>query len=236
MPVLRAGSRIADDQPVERVGELQHPRTHRVPLTLVGRQQLGRCPPVHGSGNLPTQLCLIDDAQWLDGPSADALTFTARRLDVETIMLLFAARDGERRTFSASGLPELRLTGLDAAAAQALLSEGVPVVPEVRDLLVASTAGNPLALRELPASLTGDQLAGRVPLPDRLPVGASVERVFLARVRRQPPATQTLLLLAAAEETGDLAAILAAAQRLGVPADALDAAERAGLVNVDATG
>jgi DNA-binding CsgD family transcriptional regulator len=181
-------------------------------------------------------LCLIDDAQWLDGPSADALTFAARRLEAEAVVLLFAARDDERRAFAASGLPELRLTGLDAAAAQALLSEGVPVGPEVRDLLVASTAGNPLALRELPASLTGDQLAGRVPLPDRLPVGASVERVFLAQVRRQPPATQTLLLLAAAEETGDLATVLAAAQRLGVPAHALDAAETAGLVNVDATG
>ena len=77
----------------------------------------------------------------------------------------------------------------------------------VRDLLVASTAGNPLALRELPASLTDDQLAGRAALPDRLPVGASVERVFLEQVRRQPPGTQTLLLLAAAERDGDIEAV-----------------------------
>jgi DNA-binding CsgD family transcriptional regulator len=181
-------------------------------------------------------LCLIDDAQWLDGPSADALTFTARRLEAEGIVLLFAARDHERRTFHAPSLPELHLTGLDAQAAQALLSEGVSVAPQVRDLLVARTAGNPLALRELPASLTDDQLAGRAALPDQLPVSADVERVFLERVRRQPPATQTLLLLAAAEETGDLAAVLAAAERLGVPADALDVAERAGLVRVEATG
>jgi AAA ATPase domain len=181
-------------------------------------------------------LCLIDDAQWLDGPSADALTFTARRLEAEGIVLLFAARDDDSRIFSAPGVPELRLAGLDAVAAQRLLSEGVTVAPEVRDVLVATTAGNPLALRELPGSLTDDQLAGRVSLPDQLPVSASVERVYLERVHRQPPATQTLLLLAAAEGTGDLAAVLAAAQRLDVPADALDLAETAGLLSVDATG
>jgi DNA-binding CsgD family transcriptional regulator/tetratricopeptide (TPR) repeat protein len=179
-------------------------------------------------------ICLIDDAQWLDGPSADALTFAGRRLDAEGIVLLFAARDDERRTFVGAGLPELRLAGLDAAAAQAVLSEGLPVVPHVRDLLVAATAGNPLALRELPAALTVDQLAGRAPLPGRLPVGAAVERVFLAQVRRQPAPTQTLLLLVAAEDTGDLSTVLAAAQRLGVPAEALDAAETAGLVDVEA--
>ncbi len=180
-------------------------------------------------------LCLVDDAQWLDGPSADALTFAARRLEAEGIVLLFAARDDEVRTFAAAGLPELRLTGLDLQAAQALLCEGVTVAPEVRDLLVAGTAGNPLGLRELPASLTADQLAGRAPLPDRLPLGTGLERVFLERVRRQPPATQTLLLLAAAEEAGELGVVLAAAKLLGVPADALDQAEIAGLVSIDTT-
>jgi DNA-binding CsgD family transcriptional regulator/tetratricopeptide (TPR) repeat protein len=180
-------------------------------------------------------LCLIDDAQWLDGPSADALAFTARRLEAEGIVLLFAARDYETEVWAAAGLPELRLTGLDPAAAQALLSEVVAVAPQVRDMLVASTAGNPLALRELPASLSEDQLAGRVPLPDRLPVGAGVERVFLEQVRRQPRDTQTLLLLAAAEETGELAVVLAAAKLLALPADTLDSAETAGLVSIDAT-
>jgi DNA-binding CsgD family transcriptional regulator/tetratricopeptide (TPR) repeat protein len=180
-------------------------------------------------------LCLVDDTQWLDGPSADALAFTARRLEAEGIVLLFAARDDQTREPAVAGLPELRLTGLDPAAAQALLSEVVAVAPGVSDMLVASTAGNPLGLRELPASLTEDQLAGRVPLPDRLPVGAVVERVFLQQVRRQPPATQTLLLLAAAEQTGELAVVLAAAQLLGLPADALDRAEIAGLVSIDST-
>jgi DNA-binding CsgD family transcriptional regulator/tetratricopeptide (TPR) repeat protein len=180
-------------------------------------------------------LCLVDDAQWLDGPSADALAFAARRLDAEGIVLLFAARDDETRTFSAAGLPELRLSGLDPEAARALLCEGVAVAPQVRDLLVAGTAGNPLGLRELPGSLTEDQLAGRAPLPDPLPMGTGLEQVFLERVRRQPAATQTLLLLAAAEEAGELGVVLAAAKLLGVPADALDQAEIAGLVSIDAT-
>src|SRR3954469_1222101 len=72
-------------------------------------------------------LCLLDDAQWLDGPSADALAFTARRLEAEGVVLLFAARDYETEVWAAAGLPELRLTGLDPAAAQALLSEVVAV-------------------------------------------------------------------------------------------------------------
>jgi DNA-binding CsgD family transcriptional regulator/tetratricopeptide (TPR) repeat protein len=192
-------------------------------------------------------LCLIDDAQWLDGASADALTFAARRLDAEGVVLLFAARDGDgdnagedpgdgrtAAAFASPGLPGLRLGGLDPAASDALLAEGVPVAHEVRDVLVANAAGNPLALRELPGSLSADQLAGRVPLPDRLPAGRGVEQVYQTRVRRQPAATQTLLLVAAADESGDVAVVLRAAAELGVPAEALDSAETAGLVEVEA--
>ncbi|MFC7532042.1 ATP-binding protein [Actinoplanes sp. GCM10030250] len=176
-------------------------------------------------------LCLVDDAHWLDGASAGALTFAARRLDAEGVVLLFAARDH----FAAPGLPELRLTGLDAEAAGALLAErsGVGLPAGVRDSLVASTAGNPLGLLELPESLSVDQLAGREPLPERLPVSAEVEQVFLDRVRRQGQPAQTLLLLAAAEDSGELGVLLRAAEALGVPAAALDAAEKAGLVRVD---
>ncbi|GIJ60968.1 helix-turn-helix transcriptional regulator [Virgisporangium aurantiacum] len=177
-------------------------------------------------------LCLIDDAHWLDGASADALTFVARRLDADGVALVFAARDG----FAAPGLPELTVTGLDRAEAGALLAErsAVELPDAVRDSVVASTAGNPLALLELPAALTKAQLSGHSPLPDRLPVSAEVEQVFLDRVRRQDAPTQTLLLVAAAEETGDLALVLRAAATLGAAAGALDAAESAGLLRVDA--
>ena len=176
-------------------------------------------------------LCLIDDAHWLDGASAGALTFAARRLESEGVVLLFAARDG----FAGDGLPELPLTGLDPAAAGALLTErsGVELSARVRESLVLNTAGNPLALLELPGSLSAEQLAGRAPLPERLPVGAGVEQVFLDRVRRENRSTQTLLLVAAAEETGELGTVLRAADLLGVPAEALDAAEKAALIRVD---
>src|SRR6266545_2587017 len=83
-------------------------------------------------------VCLVDDAQWLDRASADALTFAARRLEAEGIVLLFAARDDDLQLFTAPGLPELKLAGLEAGAAGALLSAGArsTLAPDVRDRLV----------------------------------------------------------------------------------------------------
>jgi len=181
-------------------------------------------------------LCVVDDAQWLDSASADALTFVARRVHAEGIALLFAARDDPLRPFEAPGLPELRVTGLDEAAADALLSERahMPVAASVRDRVLAGTLGNPLALAELAETLTPTQLDGTAPLPDLLPVGADVEQLFGDRVRRHPADTQTLLLVAAANDSDDLETVLRAARALGVAPDALDPAERDGLVIVAA--
>jgi DNA-binding CsgD family transcriptional regulator len=176
-------------------------------------------------------LCLIDDAHWLDDASADALVFVARRLAAEGIVLLFATREGEARQFDAPALPELRLGVLDAEAARALLA-GVALPPEARERLVEAAGGNPLALLELPRALSEAQLTGSEPLLAPLPVSARVERAFLGRVRGLPEQTQTLLLVAAAEDSGELSTVLRAAAQLGVGSDALDAAERAGLVHV----
>jgi len=176
-------------------------------------------------------LCLIDDAQWLDAPSTDALTFVARRLEAEGIVMLFAVRDHEA-VLADAGLPGMHLDGLDAPSARALLAEGPQMSAQARDLLVELTAGNPLGLRELPTSLTVDQLDGRAPLSDQLPLSDGLERVIMTRIRSLSNATQTALLLAAAEQTGDLRGVLAAAERLDVPADALDDAEVAGVVRV----
>ncbi|MFB4280498.1 AAA family ATPase [Nonomuraea sp. MTCD27] len=193
-------------------------------------------------------LCLVDDAQWLDGASAGALAFVARRLEAEGIVLLFAVRDEEPgpphravrdeepgASRHLAGLPELRLRGLEPEAARALLAErtAVALAPEVAGTLVASTAGNPLALLELPGSLSAEQLAGLRPLPERLPVGEVVEQVFLDRVRRLTAPAQTLLLVAAAEESGDVGLVLRAARTLEVPPEVLDEAETAGLVRVE---
>jgi DNA-binding CsgD family transcriptional regulator len=179
-------------------------------------------------------LAVVDDAHWLDDASAAALLFVARRLHAERVALLFAARDGDVRTFDSGDLPALALSGLGADAAHQLLSgrSGVDVPAEVRDALLTSTGGNPLALVELTDALTPGHLSGRTPLPSRLPLTEGVERAFLDRYRRLPPAAQTVLRVAAADDSGHVLTIRAAAARLGVDEDALDAAEHSGLLRV----
>jgi DNA-binding CsgD family transcriptional regulator len=176
-------------------------------------------------------LCLVDEAQWLDRASAEALTFAARRVEAEAVVCLFAARDGDPRQFPGAGLPELRLGGLDPEPAAALLERaGADLPAAVVDRLVERTGGNPLALLELPRTLAPDQLAGRAPLEDVLPLTTRLEGAFGERVRRLPDPARTLLAVAAAETTGDPAVVLRAGARLGVDADALDQAEAHGLV------
>jgi DNA-binding CsgD family transcriptional regulator len=179
-------------------------------------------------------LCLVDDAHWLDDASADALVFVARRLEAEGIVLLFAAREGEAREFEAPDLAELRLAGLDADAASALLDRHARIAlsPETRARLVDETGGHPLALLELPSMLSEAQLAGREPLLTPLPVSVRLERAFLARVRELPEETQTLLLVASADDTGELSTVLRAAARLDVGTEALDAAQKAQLATL----
>jgi DNA-binding CsgD family transcriptional regulator len=179
-------------------------------------------------------LCLVDDAQWLDEPSASALLFAARRIEAEGIVVVFGVREGEERSFDAPGLPSLTVTGLDESAARALLDQeiGNGLAPAVREQLVAETAGNALALIELPGTLTAEQLSGREPLAQPLPLGAGLEAAYLSRVRRLPEETQALLLFAAAEDSGELAAILRGAASRDIKRDALEPAERDGLVTV----
>ena len=176
-------------------------------------------------------LCLVDDAQWLDHASVEALLLAARRLDRESVVLLFAARDGEG-AFLAPGLPELRLTGLDPADAAALLAarEDGPAGERVRHRVLAEARGNPLALTELPAALAAEPAssARALPLTSRLLLA------FHGQVSRLPAATQLLLLVAAAEGTGDLATVLRAAEELGAGAEQLPAAEESGLIEVSA--
>src|SRR5262245_53303822 len=179
-------------------------------------------------------LCLVDDAHWLDAGSSDALQFVARRLDAEGIVMLFAARDGELHAFDAADLPTLRLDGLDAEASATLLSRGVGVdaAPSVRQRLVEQTRGNALALLEVPTALSEAQLTGEAPLPDALPMTTQVESVFLERVRRLSDETQRLLLVAAADDSENVALVTRAAAALGVGPDALGVAEEAGLLSV----
>ncbi len=178
-------------------------------------------------------LAIVDDAQWLDNDSAAALLFVARRLHRERVALVFAAREGDVRTFDSGELATLVVHGLHRRAVQALLADrtGAPVAVDVCDRLMERTGGNPLALIELPDVLSPDQLRGRARLPDPLPLTQGVERVFLDRYRRLPEPAQTILLVASADDS-TLSVLRAAAAELGAGEEAFDAAERSGLLQV----
>jgi DNA-binding CsgD family transcriptional regulator/tetratricopeptide (TPR) repeat protein len=177
-------------------------------------------------------LCVVEDAHWLDQPSSEVLAFAARRLEAEGIVLLAATREEPW-----SGLRALTIGGLGPDDASELLRErGFDVAPNVQARLVEETGGNALALVELAGSLSSEQLAGTVPLPRPLRLTPRVEQEFGVRVRRLPEATQTLLLVAATDDTGDPAVVFGAAASLDVQPDALDAAGDSDLARMDGTG
>jgi DNA-binding CsgD family transcriptional regulator len=177
-------------------------------------------------------LCLVDDAHWLDQPTADTLAFVARRLEAEGIVMLFAAREGDARSFHGDGLAEREVGGLDPTDAEVLLLErfGSAIAPDTRRVIRESALGIPLALLEIPMALTAAQLSGREPLPRPMPLGHDLEAILLQRVQRLPAPAQLLLLVAAAEGSGEAAAVLEAGGRLGIPSSALLDAEASGLL------
>jgi DNA-binding CsgD family transcriptional regulator len=177
-------------------------------------------------------LCVIDDAQWLDRASAQAFAFAARRLQADSVVMLFAARE---RSDETAGLPELVLGGLRGADAQALLASVTPgrLDERIADELLAETGGNPLALLELPRGLTAGQLAGGFGLPAALSLSGRIEESFQGRLEVLPEDTQQLLRVAAADPTGDPDLLWSAIERLGLTDAALEAAESAGLIVVD---
>ncbi|MEY9873484.1 DNA-binding CsgD family transcriptional regulator/tetratricopeptide (TPR) repeat protein [Streptacidiphilus sp. MAP12-33] len=284
LPALPAPQRAA----LERAFGLAEPDTSGASgaRLLVGLGVLGLLAELAEAGPV---LCLVDDVQWCDTASADALLLAARRLRAEGVVVVLTAREGEGPT-PAAGLPELRLTGLDEPSSRALLTHSAPTAsePTLRQLLTLAQ-GNPLALRELPtlgttlggaldlgvgiaapagvgldgdgtafgdagparadsaeAGLGGDAAAlgdaGRagsvgspsVPAAPRgeaaLPLVGRLQLAYHGQLSRLPAATQTLLLVAAAEESGELPVVLDAAGRLGALAADLAPAEEAGLV------
>ncbi|MBA2956172.1 AAA family ATPase [Nocardioides sp. CGMCC 1.13656] len=180
-------------------------------------------------------VAVVDDAHWLDDASAAALLFASRRLEGEAVALLFAIRDDETGAFDSRDMTVLTVSGVDAGAAEALIADqlGATVAPHVRAELLEVTAGNPLGLLELTRALSADQLSGHARLPDRLPLTEGVERTFLDRYRRLPPPAQTLLLVAAADDSGRASTVSRAAHTLGAGTDAMDAAEESGLLAED---
>jgi DNA-binding CsgD family transcriptional regulator len=175
--------------------------------------------------------CLVDDAQWLDRASVQCLAFAARRLLAEPVALIFAAREpGDDHELA--GMPGLTVTGLGDADARAVLASAVGGRLDVRvaDLIVAETRGNPLALLELPRGLAPAELAGGFGLPGAAPLAGRIEASFACQLDALPDQTRWLLLLAAADPSGDRPLVWRAAGRLGIPVQAGAPAVEAGLV------
>jgi DNA-binding CsgD family transcriptional regulator len=185
------------------------------------------------AGNRPL-IGVIDDAQWLDRASAQAFGFTARRLAADPVGLVFAARDPGDEL---AGLPELEVEGLRDRDARALLEEALagPLDARVRDLIIAETHGNPLALLELPRGLTPAELAGGFGLPGAMGLTDRIEDSFTRQLDALPAETRRLVQLAAADPSGDRSLVWRAAGRLGISARAAAAsAVAAGLVEFGA--
>jgi DNA-binding CsgD family transcriptional regulator len=178
-------------------------------------------------------LCVVDDEQWLDRGSADVLAFVARRLEAESVGLIFAARavSGEL-----AGLPELVVGELDAVEAGALLDSilTAPLDPRVREQIISETRGVPLAMLELLRDLTPAELAGGFGLTGGVPVSGSVEETFRRRIDALPSDSRRLLQLAAADPVGDPLLVWRAAERLGISTDAATAPAQVGLLEFGA--
>ena len=184
-------------------------------------------------------LVVVDDAQWLDDESALALSFVGRRLGAERVASLVTMRETPQAGARFEGIRRLELGGLSSPDAHELLAASAvgPIDEVVANHIVAATDGNPLALVELPAALTVEQLRGTAPLPDPLPIGERLSGLFAARVRALDADARTVLLLACAERLGDPGLLRRAADALDHLSwhDAVANAEACGLITFTPT-
>ena len=180
-------------------------------------------------------LCTVDDAQWVDPESLAALSFVGRRLLADRVVLVLAFRDPPDGSADLpEGLPTLHVAGLPEADAVTLLGAlaPVPLHHDVARRISVETEGSPLAIVELVGELSEEQLTGGGLLPDPLPIGTRLERHFLRLAGELPAGTQTILLLAAADDSGDPVLLRRAAEVLRLAPDDGDPAEAAGLVQL----
>ncbi|MGH2961860.1 MAG: ATP-binding protein [Solirubrobacterales bacterium] len=177
-------------------------------------------------------LVVVDDAQWLDSPSAECLTYAARRLAEARVALLAASRpSSEGPLLGSNVLERLNLSGLDNEDARALLGASTPeATSSVVESLVEMAAGNPLALRELPAQLSEGQRLGLVPI-DHVPVaGAALLEAFESRLAALGADDRAAVVVASAAVGRELAPVVGACRDLGIETSALERAETAGVL------
>ncbi len=177
-------------------------------------------------------LCVVDDAQWLDQESLEVLAMVGRRVYAERIALVFGTRDAADGRVLLEGIPDIRVGGLPEDDALELLRSSVdgPLDPHLARRIVRETEGCPMAIIELAGKLTAAELSGAGLLPGPLPLSRRLEAHFLRQVRALPAITQALLLVAAAEPSGDPRLITRAAARLGSPPAAAEPAQAEGVI------
>jgi len=182
-------------------------------------------------------LVLVDDVQWLDQPTQDVLTFVARRVSSDPVVVIGVVRRGHDIAFAAAGLPELDLRGLDDAAARDVLAgHAADLSYADQERIFHEAAGNPLALVELPLAIRAAAGSGLETGPGLVPLTSRLERAFAARIADLPPLTRDALLVAAVGNADDLPEVLAGASALAgqpVTVAALEAAMAAGLLRFD---
>ncbi|MER6514974.1 AAA family ATPase [Nonomuraea sp. NPDC001636] len=178
-------------------------------------------------------LVIVDDAQWLDAVSAQVLAFVARRLAAERVAMLFSVREPSEDT-ELDALPDLLVQGLGAHDARRLLGSVLPggLDDQIRDRIVAETRGNPLALLELPRTMTPAELAGGFGVPDARMLSGRIQHSFVRRIEALPGDTRLLLFVAAAEPVGDMLVLMRALEHLGIAIGAAGPAESAGLIDL----
>ena len=222
------------------------PHRHRQALLTATGSEEGPAPDVFlvglgllgllaGAGQETPLVCAIDEAHWLDPESLEVLTFVARRLQAESVVMLFALRDDPALEVRVAGISTMRLRGLDPGAAVALLTDSLEAVidPLAAAQIARSTGGNPLALIDLAHDLSIRQLTESSLADEPMPVGRRLEELYVRQVRQLPPAVQIWLLLAAADSTGNLDLLREAAHQLGIDENTGEVADRARLVDVD---
>jgi DNA-binding CsgD family transcriptional regulator len=205
--------RLADPQRDALAGAFGELRTDGPDHFLVGLAALNLLSAA--AADRPV-VCVVDDAQWLDSASLRALAIAARRLAAGPVALIVASRQpGTDQDFA--GLPDLTVPSLAEKDARTLLDSRLtgPVDPAVRDQMLAEAHGNPLRLLQAATLQTPEELAGGFGLPAAIAAPDREAEATCRQVNALPAATRLLLLIAAAEPTGNPALVLRAADRLG---------------------
>src|SRR4051794_34760163 len=179
-------------------------------------------------------LCIVDDIQWVDPGSLDAVGFVARRLEAEGIVILMAQRIDVGSDLSIRGVADCGLSGLEVEDALALIREQPGERTDAwEERLLTNSGGNPLALIELPSLLDTSAFGAGTPLPAPMPVGAGIRRAFSEQVSRLSADAQALLVVAAADPEASVADVRTVGEQLAISAEAIPEAELSGLVDTE---